>query len=147
MNIIQTLDKKTFVSIDQIIAIENELKKHEQVELPIEHDFINGVYARTMHIPAGVILTGAVHRHDCFTVVRYGDISIYTDDGMKRFKTGDMIPSMAGIKRLGLSHAETLITGFMANPDNEKDAEKIWEYYTAPNDFLLESKEFEKLEI
>lgn len=105
--------------------------------MPLKHEFVDGVYARSMFIPAGTVLTGAVHSKDCFTVIRYGDLIIYTEDGMKQVKAGDMIPSKAGIKRAGLAITDTYITGFMANPTNETDLDKLWEFYTIPNNSLL----------
>ena len=41
-----------------IYRLEAELLKQPQVECPVEHAFCSGLYARTMHIPAGTILTG-----------------------------------------------------------------------------------------
>jgi hypothetical protein len=131
------MNQNTAVAIQSIIALEDEILKLPQVELPITHDFIEGVYARTMFIPAGTVLTGAVHAHDCFTVIRYGDLMIYTEDGMVQVNGGDMLPSKAGIKRAGYAITDVLITGFMANPTNETDPDKIWEFYTVPNDALL----------
>ena len=119
-----------------IIEVENILLSLPQVELPLTHDFVDGVYARTMFIPAGTILTGAVHSKDCFSVIRTGSLMIFTVDGKQHFKTGDMIASHAGIKRAGYAIEDTYITGFMANPTNEKDLDNIWQIYTLPNDAL-----------
>lgn len=124
--------------IQDIIALENEILKLPQVDLDLKHEFVDGVYARSMFIPAGTVLTGAVHSKDCFTVIRHGDLIIYTEEGMKQLKAGDMLPSKAGIKRAGYAITDTFITGFMANPDNETDLEKLWCFYTLPNDVLLE---------
>jgi hypothetical protein len=125
------------ISLQTIIDLENLFLTAPQVELPIMHDFIDGVYARSMFIPAGTYLTGAIHSKDCFTVIRYGDIEILTEYGMKQFKAGDMIVSKAGIKRAGHAITDTYITGFMANPDNETDPENLWDLYALPNDAVL----------
>jgi hypothetical protein len=138
--------KSKAVAIEDILALENEILKHPQVELPLTHDFINGIYARSMFIPAGTVLTGAVHAFDCFSVMRYGDLIIYTEDGMREVHAGDMIPSGAGIKRAGYAITDTLITGFMANPTNETDLDKLWEMYTSPNETLLAHESTELLE-
>jgi hypothetical protein len=145
-NTFDIIQKNNRVSIEQIIALENEILKLEQVDLPITHEFIDGVYARSMFIPAGTVLTGAVHKKDCFMIIRYGDLTVYTDEGMKRCVTGDLIPSKAGIKRVGVAHEDTFITGFLANPTNEKDIEKLWDYYVAPNDYLLNCSNTKVLE-
>jgi hypothetical protein len=142
-----SVDFKTkAVTVKEILALENEILRHPQVELPLTHDFINGVYARSMFIRAGTVLTGAVHAFDCFSVIRYGDLIIYTEDGMKEVHAGDMIPSVAGVKRAGYAQTDTLITGFMANPTNETDLDKLWEMYTRPNNELLNQNNTDLLE-
>ncbi len=134
------------VNIQDILKLENEILKYPQVELPLKHEFVDGVYARSMFIPAGTILTGAVHSKDCFSVIRYGELIIYTEDGMKQVKAGDMLPSTAGIKRAGYAIEDTYITGFMANPTNETNLDKLWEFYTLPNETLLAVETKEKLD-
>ena len=142
-----SVDFKTkAVTVKEILALENEILRHPQVELPLTHDFIDGVYARSMFIRAGTVLTGAVHAFDCFSVIRYGDLIIYTEDGMKEVHAGDMIPSVAGVKRAGYAQTDTLITGFMANPTNETDLDKLWEMYTRPNNELLNQNNTDLLE-
>lgn len=92
------------------------------------------------------VLTGAIHAHDCFTVIRYGEMMIYTEDGVQHVKAGDMVPSKAGIKRAGFAIQDTYLTGFMANPTNETDLDKIWDFYTVPNESLMDASITEMLE-
>ena len=128
-------------SLDQIFQLEQLILKLPQVEMPTINEFLDGLYARSMFIPAGVCLTGAIHKNENFLFVRYGDITILTEDGVKRFKAGDMISSKAGIKRVGLTHADTLVTTIHANPTNETDEKKLWDLFTIPaNSNLLESQ-------
>jgi hypothetical protein len=134
------------VTLQSIIALENEILKLPQVELPITHEFVDGVYARSMFIPAGTVLTGAVHAHDCFSVIRFGELMIYTEAGMAKVGTGDLLPSKAGIKRAGYAITDTLITGFMANPSNETDPDKLWIFYTVPNEALIPKNNVVKLQ-
>lgn len=130
-----------------ILELENEILKYPQVELQLKHDFIDGIYARSMFIPKDTVLTGAVHAFDCFTVIRYGEMMIYTEEGIQHVKAGDMIPSKAGIKRAGYALEDTFITGFMANPTNETDLEKIWNLYTLPNELLTTDRKSSLLEV
>ena len=108
-----------------------------QVVLRIEHEFCNGIYARTMHIPKGVALTGAIHREENFFVVRSGNIIVYTEAGMKCCVAGDMYISFAGIKRIGYAIEDTVITTFHQNADNIADPELLWEKYTIDDAAIL----------
>src|SRR6185369_17293900 len=52
--------------------VERELLKMPQADHSTEHAFVDGVYARTFSVPANILLTGAMHRHPSFFVVRSG---------------------------------------------------------------------------
>lgn len=129
-----------------IYRLEAELFKMPQVELPIDHLFCNGIYARTMHIPAGTVLTGAVHRDECIFLVRKGDLIVSTDNGPKTLKAGDMYVSKAGTKRAGMALTDVEVTNFHANPTNEKDPQALWNLFTIPAPSIEVQNEFlEKL--
>ena len=115
-----------------VYQLEAELLKLPQVDLPIDHAFCAGMYARTMHIPANTILTGAVHREESFFLVRKGDLIVSTDDGPKRLSAGDMSISKIGTKRAGIALTDVEVTTFHANPSNEQDPQALWDMFTIP---------------
>ena len=107
----------------KIYALEAEVAKLPQVDLPLEHHFADGVYVRTMFIPKGTCLTGKVHRFDCVNIV-HGDISVVTEGGSKRITAlcaPQRFSSPAGVKRAGYAHEDTYWTTVHANPGNETD--------------------------
>jgi hypothetical protein len=116
----------------QVYQLEAELLKLPQIDLPIDHAFCAGMYARTMHIPAGTILTGAIHREESFFLVRKGDLIVSTDDGPKRLGAGDMSISKIGTKRAGIALTDVEVTTFHANPSNEQDPQALWDMFTIP---------------
>jgi hypothetical protein len=115
-----------------VYQLEAELLKLPQIDLPIDHAFCAGMYARTMHIPAGTILTGAIHREESFFLVRKGDLIVSTDDGPKRLGAGDMSISKIGTKRAGIALTDVEVTTFHANPSNEQDPQALWDMFTIP---------------
>lgn len=115
-----------------IYRLEAQLLKLPQVDMPVEHDHCSGLYARTMHIPAGTVLTGAVHRHECFFVVRKGLLVVTTDDGVRELSAGDMFVTPAGTKRAGLAMADCVVTTFHANPTGETDPQALWDIFVVP---------------
>ena len=132
-----------------IYQLEAEILKLPQVEMPVDHDFCNGLYARTMHIPAGTILTGATHREESFFLVRKGELIVSTDNGPQTIGPGDMSISKIGTKRAGIALTDVEVTTFHANPTNEQEAQKLWDMFTipAPSTVLetVESAQLEKL--
>jgi hypothetical protein len=77
-------------------------------EMPLKHHLCNGVYMRELHIPAGTCLTGKVHKTEHQNVLLQGDISVMTEDGMKRLQAPCIIPSQPGMKRAGFAHTDTI---------------------------------------
>lgn len=115
-----------------IYRLEAVIKALPQVEIPVDHQFCKGIYARTINIAAGTILTGAVHKDECFFLVRSGVILITTDDEPIKAEAGFMSFSQAGSKRLGLALTDTVVTTFHANPDELREADDLWNHITVP---------------
>lgn len=97
----------------QIERLENEILKAPQVDLRTTHALAGGVYARTIFIPAGTILTGAAHKRDHINVMQ-GDITVWTEAGMRRLTGHHVLPTRAGAKRAGFAHADTWWTTLCA---------------------------------
>jgi hypothetical protein len=111
--------------LDKIRALEDELLKLPQAELPLFHEFPNGLYARTMFIRKDVVLTGAVHKHECYNVISQGDITVATPEGVKRIQAPFMMVSGPGTKRAGWAHEDTVWTTIHPNPDNLRDIAEL----------------------
>ena len=91
---------------EKVRALEDEVLALPQVDLSTTHVLCGGIYARTITIPAGVVLTGAAHKKDHVCVAQ-GDITVLTDDGPKRLHGQHVLATKAGMKRAGVAHAET----------------------------------------
>lgn len=105
----------------KVAALEKALLQQPQLDLQTTHVLAGKVYARTIFIPAGGVLTGAEHKRDHVNVV-FGDISVTTDDGVKRLTGHHVIPTKAGMKRAGVAHADTWWTTICHTQETELDA-------------------------
>lgn len=130
-----------------IYRLEQALRELPQVEIPVRNDFCKGVYARSIIVPAGTMLTGAIHKDECFFLVRNGCILITTDDNPIKAESGYMAISKAGTKRAGFALVDTLVTTFHANPEEIREEKDLWNHFTvnAP-DNLIDILEQSKLE-
>lgn len=79
-------------------------------ELPAQHHFSAGVYARELRIPAGCLLIGKIHKHTNLNIISKGDISVLTEDGVQRIQAPCTIVSPPGVKRVGFAHTEVVWT-------------------------------------
>jgi len=101
---------KQGVSREQIVRLENELRKFEPIEIETTHRFADGVYAREIFIPKGCLLTGKVHKTVHLNIISKGEITVWTEDGMKRLKAPFSLVSKPGTKRVGFAHEDTVWT-------------------------------------
>ena len=88
--------------------------EHGEADVTTEHHHVDGLYGRSIVIPAGTVLTGAPHKADHLNVC-VGDITVWTEDGMKRLTGVHILPSRPGAKRVGYAHADTLWLTVHAN--------------------------------
>lgn len=115
-----------------IYRLEAELLKLPQVDMPTEHAFCNGLYARTMHLVAGHTYTGAVHNGECFFVVRSGHLASYSGEEPTMLAPGDMHVVPHGSKRAVVALTDCTVTTFHANPNGTTDPAQLWEEFTIP---------------
>jgi hypothetical protein len=81
-------------------------------DLPVRN-FINAdIYARELTIPAGIVLTGKIHKEAHICVLSQGDLSVMTDDGLKRVQAPYIFNAREGLKKIGLSHTACVFTTF-----------------------------------
>lgn len=79
-----------------------------QVEMPVTHRFARGVYCRELLIPQGTVLTGRIHKYSQINILLKGDISVLTEQGVKRLQAPVVFESPPGAKRAGYAHEDTV---------------------------------------
>lgn len=89
-----------------IFKLEECLMALAQASMPLEHYFCDGLYARKLTIPMHCCLTGAIHKRANIALLAQGDMTIVTEDGVKRITGPYVIVSREGIKRAGFAHEE-----------------------------------------
>lgn len=86
------------------------MREMDTIEIPTEHTFGPGFYARTITIPKGATLTGKVHATEHIFIVSRGDITLVTEDGRRRVQAPFQTVCRPGLKRAGYAHEETVCT-------------------------------------
>lgn len=120
---------------EQIARLANDmLALPDQREMPVTHEFVDGMYIRRLFIQKGTLLVGKIHKKQCINVVERGDIAILTETGAKRVKAGFTIVSPAGLQKVGYANEDTVFTNIfrtdVTDPD-KVEAELIWESFDA----------------
>lgn len=94
---------------DAVRRIEECLLQAPQVDLQTTNVVHGRMCARTILVPAGTVLTGALTNIDNVCIVQ-GDISVTTDAGVQRLTGYNVLTARAGAKRVGYAHADTYWT-------------------------------------
>lgn len=94
---------------DRVRELERAALELPQVDLATSNLVHGGMCARTIFIPAGTVLTGAQTNIGNICVV-HGDITVTTDEGVKRLTGFHVLPAVPGFKRAGVAHADTYWT-------------------------------------
>lgn len=95
---------------DKVNALEKMMRALPQVEMPPTHYFSPGVYARSITIPKGTVLTGKIHKFAQLNIMSKGDLSVLTEQGIQRVRAPFTIVSPAGTRRIAYAHEETVWT-------------------------------------
>jgi len=89
----------------EILAIEDVMRGMKQVEMPVKHHFIDGVYLRELFIPEGTLLTGKIHNKENFSILASGTLRITNGTDSMIISAPHVMSDKPGIKRMG--YAET----------------------------------------
>ena len=93
---------------DRVVALQHEMMKMPQVELPTTHTFHGGLYLREVFRPAGTLIVGNVHKKDHIYYIVYGTVVVTTDEGVHEITGPALIKSTPGTKRAVMAITDAL---------------------------------------
>lgn len=114
---------------ERVFQSEELIRQLPAVDMPVKHHFAKSVYGRELFIPKGTVLTGHIHKYSQLNVLVSGDISVLTEEGVKRVQPPFVIVSPAGTKRIAYAHEDTI--WLTVHGTDETDVEKIEEQFIA----------------
>ncbi len=113
------VDLPVIPTLSQIQQCEAAIRDLPPFEIEPVHYFADGLYGREITIPAGTVLTGKIHRGEHLNFLMQGDITVWTEDGMKRLQAPAVIVSKPGTKRVGFAHTDTVWVCVHASQETE----------------------------
>lgn len=118
------------VARDKVYRLESLLLTMPQVDCPVRNVFADGLYAREMTLPAGTVITGAVHKTQHITIISKGRVLVLRPEGPQEFAAPAMFISEPGVKNAVHALEDTVWTTFHPNADNEQSIDVLVERYT-----------------
>lgn len=119
--------------VAQVRELERFILQFPQTDFGTTNVIHGDMCARTIFIPKGTILTGALTNVRNIMIAS-GDITVTTDEGTKRLTGFHVVPASAGFKRAGIAHADTYVT--MVWPTKLTKIEDIEDELTDESDML-----------
>jgi hypothetical protein len=94
---------------DELNKIEAWLIEQPQVDCPLKHSFTPNMYIREIFMPAGSLVTSALHLTTHPFFILKGDVSVwYYDCPIERYKAPYSGVTKAGTRRLLYTHEDTI---------------------------------------
>ncbi|MBS0323587.1 MAG: hypothetical protein JSR19_07015 [Proteobacteria bacterium] len=121
-------------ALDAVYRFEEALGSLPQIDMPTQHVIHAGLYARTITVPAGCAITGALIKRTTLLVIN-GDATVFTGQGNARLKGYNVLPASAGRKQAFLAHEDTHIT--MIFPTCATSVEEAEREFTDEHDLLM----------
>ena len=124
--------------VDAVRRLETAAMDMPQVDIPTDHVFHAGLYARTIKIPAGVMLTGAQIKIPTVLIIS-GDTLVYGEDGPVRYTGYHVCTGQGGRKQAFLAIEDTFLTMLFATNATTTDAAE--RQFTDEYELLFSRKE------
>jgi len=108
-------------AIDRVRRLESLASALPQVPIGTDHVFHAGVYARTIKVPAGVMITGVLIKIPTLLIVQ-GDAIVHVEDGPLELRGYNVLPAGAGRKQAFVALTDTHLTMIFATDAADVDA-------------------------
>lgn len=113
------------------------LSKMPQAELPLEHSFCEGIYARTMHAQKGAFIVGDRHAAANFFVLLKGTVYLFDEiNGVRLLEAPHMEAGPIGQRRIGYCVTACEFVNFF--PTCETNLEKLEKQLRMPETQVTE---------
>ena len=110
---------------DAIGALEATMSQFPQVEQPLTHHFLPGLYQREVFNPKGCLIITKRHKESNFSFVMRGKLLVITDEGEKTIEGPAYFKTYPGTKRVLYSLEDTVFVTVHPNPTNCEDLELL----------------------
>jgi len=104
-------------ALEKTRALQDVLAECAQVQTPTEHLIHAGMYARTVRLPAGVVMVGTLVKV-ATTVIVSGDCTVYTGEQTIELRGYNVLAGSVGRKQSFVTHSEVCITAIFPTDAN-----------------------------
>lgn len=130
---------KVNTRISDIANLANVMKDMPQLDAPVKHHFSEGVYAREIFMPEGMLIVGKIHKTRHLNIVSQGKCTVVTSARKLEIEAPFTFESLAGEQKVVFMHTDVVWTTIHLT--EETDLAKIEEHCIADSydDQLVET--------
>lgn len=99
-------DQPVAPTLADIWDLQRALSTLPQIEPVTNHHFADGMYCRSVFRVAGTLVVGKVHKKEHFFILVSGEMSVWSEEGMKRICAPHVWVSKPGTKRATYAHTD-----------------------------------------
>jgi hypothetical protein len=108
---------------DEVTDLAEYLKTFPQEELPVQHEFLDGVYMRTVFMKADTIVIGKIHKQEHVAIISKGHATVLTEHGVLDIRAPFIFKSPPGARRALRIHEDMVWT--TVHRSDHKDLESL----------------------
>jgi hypothetical protein len=112
-----------------VTELAEQLKCLPQIDLPVQHDFLDGVYMRTVFMEAGAVVIGKIHKQEHVAIISKGRATVLTEHGVVEIAAPYIFKSPPGARRALRIHEDMVWT--TVHRSDHKDLESLEEQLIA----------------
>jgi len=131
------------IAINAIAELQNALESVPAVTTDMreftDHFFAPGVYLRTLFIPKGYVLVGAIHKTETLNILLKGKISVMTSNGEYIVAKAPYIFAAKPGQKVGYAIEDVWYANIFPNVDNIEDIKQLEDKHTVPTHNALEA--------
>ena len=113
-------------------------------EIECNHYFSHGLYTRELHIPAGVVITGAIHKYANVNILSKGKVIAVTDKGRVELEAPHTFVSGELVKKAIYAIEDSVWINCLPW-DKEPSVDLVEQEYIAPTYETVEGESLYKL--
>lgn len=130
----------SFDGIEKVRQLEAEAMNMPQENVETIHTFHAGIYARTVKIPAGVVITGVLVKIPTLLIVS-GNVVMFSDKEPRELNGYHVFSAFSGRKQAFVAKSETYLT--MLFPTKAETVEEAEAEFTDETHLLVTRRENE----
>ena len=132
------------ITHNKICEFQKAMEKLPQVDVPLTHRFLDGLYSREVSMPKGSVVVSKTHKLENLTIISQGECIELTEGHERRhLKAPCTIISEPGIKRALYMLEDTVWVTVHHNPSNTRDVKELEQIYIKPDEDTLKQIEDE----